>query len=168
MMRNTLTVLLIIAGALIAPHAPAAGPAVVTFVNSSQYTDAGAWGQARDANLAQLEAHVHQLAAKHLAPGQTLALEFLDVDLAGNVRPWKRSGTEVRVLRGRADWPRLALRYSLQEAGGGTRSGTESISDLNYLGRPGVRTSVESLAYEKRLLGEWFQSRFVAGQQTGN
>lgn len=164
-MRAKLTGLFVlIAGGLVATVAVAAGRAEVTFVDPARYADAGAWGPDRDANLAQLEVHVQRLASKYLAPGQTLKLEFLDVDLAGSARPWKGSGIDLRVLRGRADWPRLTLRYSLEEADGGARNGTESISDLNYLGRLGARTSVEPLTYEKRLLDDWFQARIVSGK----
>lgn len=164
-MRSRLTGwLVLIAGGLVAPIVMAAGRAEVTFIDAARYADAGAWGSDRDANLAQLEAHVQRLASKYLASGQTLKLEFLDIDLAGNARPWKGNGTDVRVLRGRADWPRLTLRYSLEEARVSAQNGTESISDLNYLGRLGARSSSERMAYEKRLLDDWFQARFVAGR----
>jgi hypothetical protein len=167
-MRAKLTGLMVlVAGSLAASVAMAAERAEVTFVDAASYADAGAWGRDRDANLAQLEVHVQSLASKYLAPGQTLKLEFLDVDLAGNARPWKGTGTDLRVLRGRADWPRLTLRYTLQEADGGTRNSTESISDLNYLGRLGARTSVEPLTYEKRLLDDWFQLRIASGKKGG-
>jgi Protein of unknown function (DUF3016) len=155
--------LVLILGSLIAPVSAVAGLAEVTFVDPAKYADAGPLGRQRDANLAVLEAHVKQLAAKHLAPGQTLRLEFLDVDLAGNERPWRGVGADVRVLRGRADWPRLSLRYSLRGAGQAGLDATESISDMNYLGRVTSRAASEPLAHEKRLLDEWFQTRFVAG-----
>jgi Protein of unknown function (DUF3016) len=159
--------LVLIAAGLAASNAQAAGRAEVTFVDAARYADAGAWGAVREANLAALSAHVQFLASRHLAPGQTLKLDFLDIDLAGDARPWRGSGFDVRVLRGRADWPRLTLRYSLQGTGGGTQAGTESISDLNYLGRLGGRSGSETLAHEKRLLDDWFLARFVAGKSGG-
>lgn len=163
-MRAKLTGLFVlIAGCLVAPIV-AAGPAEVTFVDSTKYADAGAWGRDRDANLARLEAHVQELAAKYLAPGQSLKLEFLDVDLAGNERPSRRLGTDVRVLRGRADWPRLTLRYSLRAGGREVQGGTESISDMNYLGGIGARSLPGPLAHERRLLEDWFQARFGTGK----
>lgn len=167
-MRAKLTALLtLICSSLPPAGAAAAGPAEVTFVDSSRYADAGTWGRARDENLARLEAHVQLLASQHLAPGQALKLEFLDIDLAGNERLWKRQGAEVRVLRGRADWPRLTLRYTLAQAGGGVQTGTESLSDMNYLARHAGRSTSGALAHEKRLLDAWFQARFGAAKQGG-
>lgn len=150
-------------GSVIAPESMAAGPVEVTFVDPAKFSDAGSPGRIRDANLTALEAHVQQLAAKYLTPGQTLKLEILDVDLAGNERPWRGAGGDVRVLRGRADWPRLTLRYSLRGAGLAGVDATESISDLNYLGRTASHNSSEPLAHEKRLLEDWFQTRLVVG-----
>lgn len=163
-MRAIRTGLLVLTlGSLIAPVSMAAGRAEVTFVDPAKYADAGPYGRLREANLALLEAHVQQLAAKYLAQGQTLRLEFLDVDLAGNERPWRGVGTDVRVLRGRADWPRLTLRYSLHGVGLTGQDTTESISDLNYLGPTASQSASGPLAHEKRLLERWFQARFAAG-----
>ena len=160
--RIHLTVFLSAWVAITAAHA--GGNAEVTFSNPARYTDAGSYGANRDANLAQLAAHLKALAAKYLAEGQTLQVEVLDVDLAGTSRPWRATGTDVRVLRGRADWPRLEMRYALDAAGPNARRGTESISSLNYLQRAGGYAAAEPLAHEKRLLDDWFRARFVEGR----
>ena len=139
----------------------AGGIAEVSFPNEARYTDAGAYGTERAANLAQLAAHLKRLAQRDLPEGQKLTVEILDVDLAGEARPWRRTGSEVRVLRGRADWPRIELRYTLSGEPGNTRSATESIADLNYLQRIGSYGSSEPLVYEKRMLDDWFRARFV-------
>jgi Protein of unknown function (DUF3016) len=137
------------------------GVAEVSFPNEARYTDAGAYGTERAANLAQLAAHLKRLAQRDLPEGQKLTVEILDVDLAGEARPWRRMPSEVRVLRGRADWPRIELRYTLSGEPGNTRSATESIADLNYLQRIGSYGSSEPLVYEKRMIDDWFRARFV-------
>ena len=92
--------------------------------------------------------------------GDRLAIEVLDVDLAGEVRFPPRG--EVRVLRGAADWPRIRLRYTLDDASGRSAAAEETVSDPDYLRNP--LRSYSSLGYEKRMLEEWFRKRFAARQ----
>ncbi len=145
----------------------AAGSAEVLFSNEARFSDAGASASDRAANLAQLANHLKRLAARHLPEGQKLTVEVLDVDLAGTSRPWRATGTEVRVLRGRADWPRIELRYTLASDGNTTRTGKESIADLNYLQRISAYGASEPLKHEKRMLDDWFRARFIESRPPG-
>ena len=117
--------------------AVAAGPALagtanVKFVDAERYSDAGNTRWDEQDNLKVLAAHLQALAQRQLPQGQTLSIEVLDVDLAGEARP-HRGGNWVRVTRGRADWPRMTLRYTLQAADGQTlRQGEEYLSDPSY------------------------------------
>ena len=144
--------------------ARAAGSAEVSFPNEARFTDAGASASDRAANLAQLANHLKRLGARYLPDGKTLTVELLDVDLAGTSRPWRATGTDVRVLRGRADWPRIELRYTLSGDVQSARSGKESIADLNYLQRIGAYGPAEPLMHEKRMLDDWFRARFIEGR----
>jgi Protein of unknown function (DUF3016) len=157
--------LIVLCGCVLGP-APvhAGGDAEVLFPGQARYTDAGSWGRDREANLKVLAEHLKGLAWRYLSEGQKLTLEVLDVDLAGSAKPWRASANDLRVLRGKADWPRIELRYVLTTNGQGPRSGKESISDLNYLQRLGAYGVSEPLVYEKRMLDDWFRVRFVEGQ----
>jgi Protein of unknown function (DUF3016) len=141
-----------------------AGSAEVSFTHEARFSDAGASASDRASHLAQLANHLKRLAARHLPGEQKLSVELLDVDLAGSSRPWRGTGTDVRVLRGRADWPRIELRYTLSGDGNITRTGTESIADLNYLQRINAYGASEPLKHEKRMLDDWFRARFVEGR----
>jgi hypothetical protein len=91
----------------------------------------------------------------HRAEGQVL-----DVDLAGRLQP--RRGDEIRVLNGRADWPRIKLRWTLSAGDRTLKSGEDDLSDMAYLQTfSGLDRSL-SLPYEGRMLERWFAER-VAG-----
>jgi len=127
----------------------------VSFNPDAQYVDAGNSPHDRQATLATLAAHLKRAAERRLPADEALKVELLDVDLAGTVRPSRRTATDLRIVRGSADWPRLTLRYSLSKDGRVLRSGTESIADMNYSGRLGSYRSGDPLRFEKQLLDDW-------------
>jgi hypothetical protein len=140
--------------------AQAAGSVEVKFAANDKLTDAGRGSYDIDQTVKALGEHIKSLGAK-LPDGQALAVEVLDVDLAGELRP-TRSGREIRVLRGRADWPRVTLRYTLSADGKTVKAGEEQLADMNYL-MQGVGTRRgEAYSYERRMLDRWFAERFVA------
>ena len=163
MRLNPIILIVVAIAGLGASTACAAGSAEVLFPNETRFSDAGVSASDRAGNLAQLANHLKRLAARYLPDGQTLIVEVLDVDLAGTSRPWRTTGADVRVLRGRADWPRIELRYTLSGDANATRTGKESIADLNYLQRISDYGSSEPLKHEKRMLDEWFRARFIEG-----
>ena len=135
-----------------------AGAAVTVSFPSSHYSDIGPPGAESEEVKQELARHLQALGARYLAADQNLRVDVLDVDLAGEreivgVR-------DIRIARGRADFPRLTLRYAL-ETPGGTRSGEESISNSSYLWFPARSRSEEKLYHEKRLLESWFRDRFA-------
>jgi hypothetical protein len=136
-----------------------AGSVSVSFVNTASFSDAGTTSWDEQANLKTLAVHLEKLGQRWLPVNQVLKVEVLDVDLAGALRS-QRDGSQIRVLRGGADWPRITLRYTLEEAGKALRTGEEQVSDMTYAqGMSGHRDST-SLFYEKRMLDAWFKARF--------
>jgi hypothetical protein len=157
-MRATLATLFLLA-TLASPAAALAASAEVKFIDPQNYTDARDANRRRDDVLRSLESHIKQLAAKHLPQAQKLTLEVLDVDLAGDAWPRVRF-SEVRVLRGSVDWPRIDLRFTLTEGERVIASGTERVADMAYQlhGVPGLGDG--DLPYEHRMLERWFRERF--------
>jgi hypothetical protein len=143
----------------------AAGKIEVSFVEPTKFSDIGWPTLDRERNLRVLQEHLQSLAAR-LPDGQTLKLEITDVDLAGDVKPFLRfSLGEVRVLKGSADWPRMELRYNLVGSDGAVlQSGSERVMDMAYQMRslPPMESGSD-LAYDKRMLSQWFERRFVTG-----
>lgn len=145
-----------------------AGTVNVSYTNAPGFSDAGTSRADKDSNLRALAEHLQALGQRYLPADQVLKVEVIDVNLAGTVHPTRRSaGTEIRVLRNGADWPRIDLRYTLESNGKTLRSGEETVADMNYMhGFSGVRGS-EPLYYEKHMLDEWFKARFVEGRPGG-
>ena len=142
--------------------AQAAGAVAVSFVEPEKFADARDTRRDHTDNLRVLGEYIEAAASRHLVDGQKLSVEVLDVDLAGEVRPSRRLQQDVRVLKGRADWPRITLRYTLEAAGQAVRRGEKTISDMAYLQRSNVLAYRDALSYEKRMLDEWFKSQFAA------
>lgn len=162
-MRTLISLAALALGSVGAVGAQAAGTVQVSFVEPDKFADAGRSFD-RPANLKTIETHLQDLGQRYLADGQTLSIEVLDVDLAGELRPSRRSGTDVRVVRGGADWPRMALRYVLEGGGLPSQRGEDRIADLSYALRGSSYANRDPLRYEKRMLDDWFKSRFAPPQ----
>jgi Protein of unknown function (DUF3016) len=146
--------------ALLAVSAHAAGTVQCSFVNPDRFTDVRDRTYSAEHNLKTLQEIVVSVAAPYVPDGQTLKVDVLDVDLAGEVRPGARAW-DVRVLRGSVDWPRITLRWSLEGAGGqASRSGEAVVQDMAYLTRIAPPLASTSLIYERRMLAEWFRTQF--------
>lgn len=154
--------------ALLASPVVAAGTVKVDWVAPATYTDAGTtrWDE-RD-NLRELAQHLQRLGERHLRAGEELRIDVLDVDLAGWVRPSRSTGTDLRIVRGGADWPRFGLRYSLLVNGKLVKSGSETVADMDYSRRVGHLRGTEPLHHEKQMLERWFRATFVEQQAALN
>ncbi len=139
--------------------AQAAGNVEVSFVKPESYADIGRSVVDRERHLDLLARHLRALGGR-LPDGQTLKIEVLDIDLAGE-EIFNRHLSDVRVLRGRADWPRMTLRYTLSAAGQNLKSGDEKIADMGYLMHGHYAASRDALAYELRMVDGWFDARFL-------
>jgi hypothetical protein len=144
--------------------AHAAGTVQVKFVEPDKFADVRGMHQRVDEDLLKiLEAHFQVSASKHVPDGQTLSIEVLDVDLAGEFRPRFSASPDVRVLGLGADSPHIKLRYALSSPSGAAQLAEVQLSDLGYLHRStGRYGSSESLRYERRMIDEWVGKTFAA------
>ena len=160
--RPVLFVCLPLAAALWGAAAQA-GTVKVSYSEDTQFTDAGPTPWEREANLRNLSAYMKSLGAQYLPADRNLSIDVLDVDLAGEIKPFRLRRPDVRVARGGADWPRITLRYSLTGPDGQViRRGEEVVSDMQYLNHLAEARTYDSLPYEKRMLDHWFKTRFVS------
>ncbi|RVU16823.1 DUF3016 domain-containing protein [Methylobacterium oryzihabitans] len=154
----------LLALALLAPvPAGAQAPLSLRFVMPERYTDAeNRWGSGLSlrVTLAEVERIVRDL-VRRLPPGETLAVEVLDIDLAGFERPG--AGTGLRVVTDVSP-PRFRLRYTLTRRGRPVLSAQETVSDINFLLRARTLSSASGLAYERELLRGWFEDRILRRQ----
>lgn len=126
----------------------------VTYVKPDEYTDMPFSPYDRERTLKDFSAYFATL-NKKLPEGQTLKIEVLDIDLAGRLYP-RRAADDIRVMTGGADWPRMHLRYTLEENGQVLRSGDEQISSMNYQWNRTSYFDNDAMRYEKQMLDDWF------------
>ena len=148
------------AALLTATGVQAAGRVEVRWVEPERFSDIGSRPWVRERTLQALGEYIQHL-GRLLPEGQSLHIEVTDVDLAGEID--YSSWHETRVLRGRADVPRIALRYTLRADGRSVKSEEIWLSDLNYLGAPYLTALRQTeLGYEKQMLERWFRDTFAA------
>lgn len=154
-MKTTSTLML--ACALSASLAGMANAGVtVTFSQPEKYADMPFGQRDKQDVMDALKRHLDKLGAA-LPAGQDLKVDVLDIDLAGRIEPASRNSQDLRILRGGADWPVIALRYSLESQGKVIKSGEDRVSDTTYLFGHNQYASGENLRYEKRMLDRWFK-----------
>ena len=156
--------------ALAAPLSLAASPAAaqvrVTFVAPERYTDAQnrfGSGLSLRVVLAEMRRLFETLGNPVLAPGQTLDIAVLDIDLAGLDRPSFGAAQGVRVVTDITP-PRFRLRYALKERGRTVLAAEETVTDINFLLRANRLSSGQTFFYEREVLRDWFRARFVQGR----
>lgn len=145
--------------------APAARAEVdVTFTAPEKFVDAGLrrhnGAQSRDLALRTIREQLVALGRRYLGPDQNLRIEILDVDLAGEIE-WWHGAYDIRYLRDYT-WPKVKLRYTLEESGRPLRSAEETVSDPSYQVSVLTTRSGEIMPHEKEMLARWFRSRFAA------
>ena len=154
------------AGLLVATGVASAASVSVTFVQPEKFTDAGySRGRATPRELAELQQdiqqHLQRLADRKLAASDTLQVEVLDIDLAGDFESTRLTRfADVRVVRDIAS-PRITLRYSLKQGDRVMAGPEEQLSDMNFLWGHNRYSSGDRLRYEKPLLDAWFEKRFA-------
>lgn len=153
---------------IVAWSAAAEASVLVSFPQPERYRDAGRDGgritSAREPALVEIARHLERLGTQRLTSSQTLKIEVLDVDLAGEVNPLQRSTPLARVMR--ADtWPRIRLRYTLEEGGVVRTQGEEMIVDPDYQAHASTISASDPLRYEKAMLDDWFTRRVAPSRR---
>lgn len=137
----------------------------VSFVEPEKYADAGFNSSSPNAKereqvQRELEQHLAKLADAKLAADDSLKIDVLDIDLAGEINPFVGGGREMRIVRD-ATWPRIKLRYALTRGGAVVAQGEERVSDMNFLMTGNRYSSSDRLRYERAMLDDWFDKTFV-------
>ena len=154
------------AGLLVVTGVTSAATVSVTFVQPEQFTDAGSSrGGATQRELAklqhELQRHLQRLADRKLAVSDTLQVEVLDIDLAGDFQFNRLTRfSDVRVVRDIAS-PRITLRYTVKLGDRVVTGAEEQLSDMNFLWGHNRYSSGDRLRYEKPMLDAWFEKRFA-------
>lgn len=146
---------------LAAPGA-ASAQVSVSFVAPESYTDAGnrvGSNLTQRAVLGEIHRLITGLGARVLAPGESLSVTVLDIDLAGIDYPGAALPYGPRVVTDVTP-PRFRLRYALRSRGRVVSSGEETVTDINFQMRYARAASFGTFGYERELLRDWMQRRF--------
>lgn len=172
-LRSTLITLLGITAAAGLRAADPKTPAAVTkpvprvevaYTDPEKFTDA-ADGQrgsdyGRDGNLAELRDYLVQRASIYVPEGQKLSITVTDVDLAGEIEPWRSPQMQdTRIIKDLYP-PRIDLSFKLLDASGAViKEGKRELRDLSYTMKIYPNRS-DRRVYEKALLDDWLRSEF--------
>jgi len=161
-MRFTLTALLGLAAVVGMRASEKAAPrAEVVFSDPDKFSDAadGPRGSdfGRDGNLDQLRNYILQRANLYVPEGQKLLVTVTDVDLAGEIEPWR--GPQFQDTRIVKDIypPRIDLSFKLVDSSGAVlKEGKRQLRDLTFNMRL-VTDRSDPRIYEKGLLDDWLR-----------
>ena len=104
----------------------------------------------------ELALYLRGAAADKLQPGETLEVELLDVDRAGDYEPWHGpDADDIRITR-HIYPPSVVLRFRHQDASGRVLAeGERRLRDSGFMSRALTHRSTDPLRYEKQLLDDW-------------
>lgn len=150
---------------LLLPLASATASQIVAeFTDVDKFTDFSVNGLTEKKTTsifqAELKPELERLAKKYLKEGQVLTLNFTDIDMAGDIQPWRnRYNADIRYVED-IYRPRLEFTYSLADADGNILDeGEADIVDLafmmNTMGT--FRAHHMSFFYEIDLLSNWMR-----------
>lgn len=163
-MKTTLQTLAL-AGLLALAAGGASAATTVNYIQPDKFSDVPFTTWEREDTLKQLTDHFNKL-GESLPPGQDLRVDVLDVDLAGRDIPSARNGRDLRIMTGRADWPRMTLRYAVEQGGQVIKSGESQIQDMDYQNHLNRYFDSDPFRYEKQMLDDWFEKNI--GPVKGN
>jgi hypothetical protein len=154
-MRTTAKTLALAGLLALAAHGAMAAT-TVKYIEPDKFSDVPFTPWERDDTLKQITDHFNKL-GQSLPEGQDLHVDVLDIDLAGRAIPSARAGRDIRVVRGLADWPRMKLRWSVEQNGQVVKSGQDDIQDMDYQNHVHDYFDSDPLRYEKQMLDDWFK-----------
>jgi len=163
---KTLLMKTALAGLLALGAGMASAEVKVTYIESDKFADLPFSPWDRENILERITEHFNKL-GERLPQGQDLTIEVIDIDLAGREYPAPRSGRDLRVMKGMADWPTMDLRYSLTQDGKVLKEGKAKLSDMSYMQRINRASDSDPLRYEKRMIDDWFDKN-IAGKKSGS
>jgi hypothetical protein len=153
----------LVAIALALASMPLAAAVTVTYGDPDRFTDAGDRNTDPRKVMQVLQKHLAERGERTLPPGTNLSIEVLDLDRAG--RPRRNLPTEIRIVSGKGDMPCIDLRYSIESDGNAQPPVRERVCDPEFLRPLEFRYDAhDPLVYEKRMLDDWMQRRFVKGE----
>jgi hypothetical protein len=139
----------------------------VDFEGVEDYTDFSISGMTELKTLpllqGELEGDLESWAKKYLKDDQSLHITITDIDMAGDIQPWRnRYNADIRYIE-QIYVPRMKVRYALKDGAGKVLAeGEDTFADLSFQTNTlaPMRTNWENFFYERTLLGDWIRRTF--------
>ena len=148
-----------------APAKPAEAPrAQVTFTHPEKFTDVkeDQFGSEKGRNgiLDQIRDYIVQQAKNYIPEGQMLAVDFTDIDLAGDFEPWRGPQfSDVRIVKDVYP-PSMKFHFKVTDASGRViKEGDRQLRDLAFQMNINIHRD-DPLRYDKQLLEDWMRDEF--------
>jgi hypothetical protein len=149
------------------PFSTSAGTIELTFAPVEDFRDFSISGLSEESTLplfeAELSEELESVATKYLAQGEKLVIYFTNIDMAGDIQPWRnRHNADIRYVENIYP-PRLSFTYQLLDAEGKIlSSGEETISDLSFMMNvlAPIRSGHQNFFYESTLLRDWIRKTY--------
>jgi hypothetical protein len=167
-MKNKPALSILLLGIVFFPATAALGQKIETsFENVKDYRDFSVSGLSEEKSLkifkAELADVLPRLERRFLTEGLKLHITFTDIDMAGDIQPWRNlHNADIRYVE-RIYPPRLKFTYQLTDTEGKVlREGEESISDLAFQmnATAAIRADNDTFFYETTLLEDWVRKTF--------
>lgn len=164
---KTLKLILVLASAWISTCALNAGEITVEFEEVDKYTDFSVSGLSEEKTLgifeSELERELKVLSKRYIIGDYKLHIIFKDIDMAGDIQPWRnRYNADIRYIE-TVYPPRMELAYTLTDSEGNiVQQGEETIADISFdfnILAP-LRTQTMSFYYEINMLEDWMRKNF--------
>ena len=164
---KTLNAFLTVATALTSVAIAQAGTINVEFQEVDKYTDFSVSGLSEEKTLgifeSELEGELKRFSERYIVGDYTLLIVFKDIDMAGDIQPWRnRHSADIRYIE-RVYPPRMELAYTLTDADGKVvAEGEETIADIAFdfnILAP-IRSQSMSFFYEINMLEDWIRKTF--------
>lgn len=152
---------------LAVPALSIAGTIQTEFTDFEEFTDFSVYGLNEEKTLrifkAELEPFLKDMGEKYLGENEAMVITFTDIDMAGDIQPWRNTtNADIRYVEAVYP-PRLKFAYEVTDADGEVvMEGEESISDLAYQMNAiaVIRNRYEHFFYETELLEGWMRKTF--------
>ncbi|MCC5805338.1 MAG: DUF3016 domain-containing protein [Opitutales bacterium] len=141
------------------PALAAAASLEVSFVDPKSFRDFSVNGMSEERTQPVFEREL----ARNLAPrlesllgDRTLVIEFTDIDMAGDIQPWRnRHNQDIRYVE-HIYPPRLEFNYTVKVAEGEViLEGSENLRDMSFMYRVRSPRMSDTFFYETELLRDW-------------
>lgn len=165
-LRYTMTVFvgLAAAAAVSAATPQTSSRAEVTFSDPDKFTDASEGPRGsdirRDVVLDEIKSYIQDRANRFVPEGQKLSVTITDIDLAGEVEPWRTRSQDVRIVK-EIYMPRIDLNFKLTDSSGAViKEGQRHLSDMNFMQKLNPIDRNDPRVHEKALIDDWLRREF--------